>query len=75
MLASYAYDPLSHRTGVTYANGAGMSASFYVTGGTAHYSNDLQSLAQDLAGTGNDPHYAFAYTPAHQLQSETVSDS
>jgi hypothetical protein len=51
-----------------------VAASFYVATGTPYYSNDLQTLNHNLSGTGNDPHYTFAYTNAHELQSEANSD-
>ncbi|MEI9933158.1 MAG: RHS repeat-associated core domain-containing protein [Rhizomicrobium sp.] len=72
-LATYAYDPLSNRTGVTYGNGASETASFYVSTGTAHYSPDLQTLTHKMPSTG--PAYTFGYSNAHQLNSEAISDA
>jgi YD repeat-containing protein len=57
---------------VAYANGASMASSFYVTGGTPHYSNDLQSLNHAMPSTG--PQFTYTYTGAHQLFTETASD-
>jgi len=69
LLATYAYDPLSRRTAVTYGNGASMSYPSYSNAG------DLLALNHDMSGSADDPHFSFAYTNAHQLQTDTVSDS
>ncbi|MEI9933182.1 MAG: RHS repeat-associated core domain-containing protein [Rhizomicrobium sp.] len=72
-LATYAYDPLSNRTGLTYGNGASETANFYVSAAPAHYSPDLQTLTHKMPTTG--PAYTFGYTNAHQLNSEAISDA
>jgi RHS repeat-associated protein len=68
-LALYAYDPLSRRTGVTYNGGTSSMSYSYSNAG------DLLTLTNDLTGTSSDVTYTNTYTPAHQIASETTSNS
>lgn len=67
-LATYTYDPLSRRTGLTYGNATGVTYSYSQSG-------DLVSLVHDLAGTSNDATTTLTYNLAHQLASETFSNT
>jgi YD repeat-containing protein len=68
-LATYAYDAQSHRTSVTYGNGANMSYPSYSLGG------DLQTLTENFTGPANDNTFTYNYTPAHQTQSIAASNT
>jgi RHS repeat-associated protein len=65
-LASYGYDALSRRTGLTYR--AGMSSAYAYTD-----AGDLTSLVLATGGTGTVPSYALTYSAAHQLASEATT--
>lgn len=67
VLANYAYDSLSRRTGVTRQNGANSSYTYEVDG-------DLQQVAHTTA-SGSQPSFAFSYTtnPSGQIGAMTVS--
>ncbi|MBV8977167.1 MAG: hypothetical protein JO261_02935 [Alphaproteobacteria bacterium] len=67
LLATYQYDTLSRRLNLLYGNGASMAYSYSPAG-------DVLTLNHDMAGTGDDPHFTFTYSGAHQLASETNSD-
>jgi YD repeat-containing protein len=69
LLATYQYDTLSRRQQVTYGNGASMAYTSYSNAG------DLLALNHNMSGTGNDPHYTFQYTNAHELFTEANSDA
>jgi RHS repeat-associated protein len=69
LLATYTYDPLSRRTALSYNSGTSSMSYSYSDAG------DLLTLTNDLAGTANDVTYTNTYTPAHQLQSETTSNT
>jgi len=69
LLATYTYDPLSRRTALSYNGGSSSMAYSYSNAG------DLLTLTNDLAGTANDVTYTNTYTPAHQLASETTSNT
>jgi len=70
VLGSYAYDPLSHRTGLTRGNGAATSFGYDA--------NDLMltSLGHTLpaGASANNLALGFGYTNANQLSSRTVSN-
>jgi RHS repeat-associated protein len=70
-LATYAYDPLSRRTSVTYGAGAGTSSMAY----TWTDAGDLHTLTDHFGGGSTaDVTFTDLYTDAHQLQSETISN-
>jgi RHS repeat-associated protein len=60
VLATYAYDNLGNRTGVTYGNGAAQAFTYDAV-------SRLASLTNDLSGTTNDLSVTFAYSPASQI--------
>jgi RHS repeat-associated protein len=66
-VATYGYDGLGVRTSLTRPNGASTS---YVPDAVTR----LQQLTQDLSGTGFDLTETFAYNPAGQISSKTVSN-
>jgi hypothetical protein len=47
---------------VAYGNGASMAYTYSPAG-------DLLTLNHNMNGNGNDPHYTFQYTNAHELSS------
>jgi RHS repeat-associated protein len=65
---SYQYDPLSRRTSLNFRAGVMTSAYTYTDAG------DLTALNLTTT-TGVIPNYTLAYTNAHQLSSETSSQS
>ncbi len=69
LLASYGYDPLSRRTSVSYNSGSSAMGYSYSDAG------DLLTLSDDFAGTTNDVTFTDTYTNAHQLATETTSNS
>lgn len=66
-LLTFAYDTVGRRTGVTRANGANTT---YVYDNVSR----LSQLAQDFASTTNDATFGFAYNPASQITSRSVSN-
>jgi YD repeat-containing protein len=66
-VATYGYDGLGTRTSLTRPNGA---STVYVPDAAGR----LQELRQDLSGTGFDLTETFAYNPAGQISSKTVSN-
>ena len=62
VLATYAYDNLGNRTGVTFGNGAAQAFTYDAV-------SRLASLTNDLSGTTNDLSVTFAYNPASQIAS------
>jgi len=68
LLATYGYDPLSHRTSITRNNGANTGFG---------YDTDLRlnSIAHDVNGTAKDLTLSFSYTLASQLQQRSSSNS
>jgi YD repeat-containing protein len=60
VLATYSYDNLGARTGVTFGNGA-------VQAFGRDPVSRLSSLANDLSGTANDLSATFFYNPANQI--------
>jgi hypothetical protein len=69
-LATYSYDTLSRRTNLAYGNDASIASQ--PNGYSA--AGDLLVLNHSFVGSSG-PSYSFAYTPAHQLNSETISDA
>jgi len=67
LLATYAYDPQSRRTLVTYGNGATMSYPSYSNAG------DLQTLTSHFPVGSNDNSFTYTYTAAHQTLTATAS--
>lgn len=67
VLASYSYNNLGFRTGVTFGNGA--SASY-----TPDAISRLSSMTQNLSGTANDITLGFTYNPAGQIRQATRSN-
>lgn len=69
-LATYAYDPLSRRTSLTYGNGAAVAYAYTDAG-------DLTTLSHDLDGSGttNDVTFTYTYTNAHQLNDTAYSNT
>jgi YD repeat-containing protein len=66
-LATYGYDGLGARTSLTRPNAASTS---YVPDAARR----LQQLTHNLSGTGFDLTATFAYNPAGQITSKTVSN-
>ena len=66
-LATYSYDSLGRRSGVSFGNGT--SQSFGYDAGSR-----LTSLTSDLAGTGQDQSVTFGYNPANQIATTTRSN-
>ncbi len=64
-LATYSYDALSRRTGVTYGNGGGAAYTYSDAG-------DMLTLNSALFG---NPDYTFTYTNAHELYTEANTNS
>jgi len=60
VLATYAYNALSLRTGITRGNAANSTLGFDIA-------SRLSSLGHDPASTAQDVTFAFSYTPAGQL--------
>lgn len=67
-LTSWAYDNLGRRTAQVRANGASTAWSYDAAG-------RLASLSHDLPGTANDLGLTFAYNPAGQIVSRTMSNT
>lgn len=66
-LATYSYDDLGRRTGITRSNGTTSSYGFDNV-------SRLTSLSHDLASTGNDLTLGFSYNPSSQIASTTRSN-
>ena len=62
VLASLAYDDLGRRTGLTRGNGTVTSYGFDPV-------SRLATLAENMAGTGDDQSATFAYSPSSQIAS------
>jgi RHS repeat-associated protein len=72
VLASYAYDNLGHRTGLTFGNGATQTYAYDAV-------SRLQTLTNNLAGTGNSltiggSSTPITYNPASQILSSPRSN-
>jgi YD repeat-containing protein len=67
VLASFGYDDLGRRTGLTRGNGT-------ATGYGHDAVSRLGSLSNELAGTANDLTLGFGYNPAGQIASNTRSN-
>jgi RHS repeat-associated protein len=67
VLATYTYDDLGRRTGVTRGNGTTTSYSYDAV-------SHLASLGQDLGGSSYDFTNGFSYNPAGQIASVTHSN-
>ncbi|HEX8644636.1 MAG TPA: RHS repeat-associated core domain-containing protein [Allosphingosinicella sp.] len=65
--ASFAYDDLGRRVGISRGNGASTGYAFDA-------SSRLSSLSHDFAGTTRDLMLGFSYNPAGQLVSATRSN-
>ena len=68
-LATYTYDPLSQRTALSYGSGTSGMSYAYAPGG------DLLTLTDNLTGTTNDVTFTNTFNNAHQLVTETTSNS
>ena len=68
VLASYSYDNLSHRTGITRGNGTS-------TGLQYDLASRLTVLTQTVANSSQNLTVNLAYTPASQLYTRTGSNS
>jgi RHS repeat-associated protein len=64
VLATYGYDDLGRRTGVTFGNGVVQNYTFDPV-------SRLATLTNNLSGTTNDLSTTFAYNPASQIASAT----
>lgn len=66
MLASYSFDTLGRRTGVTFGNGSSQSFAYDAV-------SRLSTLTNDLGGgaTTHDLAQTFTYNPASQIASVT----
>ena len=62
MLATYTYDDLGRRTGLTFGNGASQAYTYDPV-------SRLASLTNDLSGSANDLSQTLAYNPASQIAS------
>lgn len=67
VLASFGYDGLGRRSSLTRGNGTVTSYGYDAA-------SRLSSLTQDLAGSGQDMTVSFAYNPAGQIASRTLSN-
>ncbi len=67
-LATYSYDLLSRRSGLT--DGGTAAASYTYTAG-----GDLLTLVHALAGTTDDVTATLAYTATHKLKSQVLSNA
>ncbi len=66
-LVTIAYDAAGNRDTASYANGVVTSYDFDAVG-------RLASLAHNFAGTTQDVTFGYAYNPASQIQSRTISN-
>jgi YD repeat-containing protein len=64
VLASFGYDDLGRRTGLTRGNGTSTSYGYDAV-------SRLTGLTNELAGTANDLQLGFTYNPAGQVASST----
>ena len=69
LLADYAYDALSRRSGIARAGGTGASTVF----GYDNASRLIQ-LDHNLSGAANDQNFDFSYTPASQMLQRIASN-
>ncbi|MGE4037738.1 MAG: RHS repeat-associated core domain-containing protein [Hyphomonadaceae bacterium] len=67
LIADYAYDAMSRRTGL--ARGNGVTTAYDYT-----QASRLAELAHDMAGASHDATWSFGYTDAGQLSSRTLVD-
>lgn len=67
VLATFGYNDLGDRTGLTRGNGTG-------TGYTPDAISRLSSLSQDLASTASDQTLGFSYNPASQIIARASSN-
>lgn len=67
-IVGYSYDNLGRRAGITRGNGV---ASAYGYDGVGR----LSSLSHDVAGTAADVTFGYAYNPASQIVTKTVSNN
>lgn len=67
-IVGYSYDNLGRRAGITRGNGV---TSAYGYDGASR----LTSLSHDVAGTAADVTFGYAYNPASQIVSKTVSNN
>ncbi|MGE4038048.1 MAG: RHS repeat-associated core domain-containing protein, partial [Hyphomonadaceae bacterium] len=67
LIADYAYDAMSRRTGLTRGNG--VTTAYDYT-----QASRLAELAHDMAGASHDATWSFGYTAAGQLSSRTLVD-
>jgi RHS repeat-associated protein len=72
VLAVYAYDPLSRRTGVNRGNGGSSAYSYNAPGGSL-----LAGITHTMpaAGAGDNVSLGFTYTSAEQLLTRTSSNT
>jgi RHS repeat-associated protein len=70
VLASYSYDTLSRRLGLTYAGGTPGAVSYGYS-----LAGDLLGLSNTVGGGTYNVAYTLGYTDAHQLTRETTSNS
>ena len=68
VLAIYAYDPLSRRTGITRGNAANSALTY-------DWASRLLSLNQNLASTPHDVTFGFGYTAAGQFMSRSHANA
>jgi RHS repeat-associated protein len=69
LLATYAHDPQSRRTSVTYGNGASVTYPSYTNAG------DLQTLTENFIGTSSNNTFSYTYTNAHQTLTTAATNS
>ena len=74
-LVAYAYDQFSRRTGITYNGGNGTTGGSSAMSYTYSNAGDLLTLSDDLNGTTNDVTFTNTFTAAHQIASETISNT
>ncbi len=67
-LAKYQWDTLSRQTLITYGDGTTDAYSLYDAG------DNLQTLTQSFAGTGNSVTFSYAWFDNHQRQSTGVNN-
>ncbi|MBU6408492.1 MAG: transposase, partial [Alphaproteobacteria bacterium] len=70
VLATYGYDALGRRSGLSRGGGGGAATTYSYDGASR-----LSSLSQDFAGTSADALFSFAYNPASQVASRALSNA
>ena len=67
-LASYAYDALSRKTGVTYLNGAGSAYDY-------HIDSAIERISQSFINSDHNVSYTFGYNKANQVTTRSITNA